>query len=189
MADTATEKKEVLAHIRWMVRLDMPKILAIENQSFEFPWSEEDFINCLRQRKIIGMSAEHDDRIVGFMIYKLAKTKICVLNFAVAEKMRRYKIGSQMANKLIAKLSVQRRTRVTLEISETNLVAQLFFRSLDFHAVSVLRDHYSSAPKSEDAYLMVRRIKPQESKIPETEFVQAEPNIFKRIAKAIHLVV
>ena len=33
--------------------------------SFEFPWSEEDFIRCLRQRNCIGMVAEHDEQVVG----------------------------------------------------------------------------------------------------------------------------
>jgi len=42
-----------------------------------------------------------------------------------------------------------------LEIRETNLSAQLFFRALGFRAVSVLRDFYEDTP--EDAYLMQYR--------------------------------
>ena len=79
------QKQEVRVHIRWMIRRDMPEVLAIEGESFEFPWLEEDFIRCLRQRNCIGMVAEHEDRVVGFMIYELHKTRIHVLNFAVAE--------------------------------------------------------------------------------------------------------
>ena len=78
------QKQEVRVHIRWMIRRDMPEVLAIEDESFEFPWLEEDFIRCLRQRNCIGMVAEHEDRVVGFMIYELHKTRIHVLNFAVA---------------------------------------------------------------------------------------------------------
>ena len=55
--------KEVCVHIRWMIRRDMPEVLDIENRSFEFSWTEEDFIRCLRQRNCIGMVAEHDDRV------------------------------------------------------------------------------------------------------------------------------
>ena len=53
-------------HIRWMIRRDMTEALAIEADSFEFPWCENDFLRCLRQRNCIGMVAEHNDRIVGF---------------------------------------------------------------------------------------------------------------------------
>ena len=60
MSVSRTEKEQVRVHIRWMIRRDMPEVLDIENQAFEFPWTEEDFIRCLRQRNCIGMVAELD---------------------------------------------------------------------------------------------------------------------------------
>ncbi len=148
---------EVNVHIRWMIRRDMPEVLEIEKTSFEFPWSEEDFIRCLRQRNCIGMVAEYDDRVVGFMIYELHKNQLHVLNFAVRPDVRRRGIGTQMVKKLKGKLSQQRRNRVMLEIRETNLAAQLFFRNTEFRAVSVLRDYYDDT--TEDAYVMQYRYK------------------------------
>jgi len=149
---SAKHKQQVRVHIRWMIRRDMPEVLDIEQNSFEFPWFEEDFIRCLRQRNCIGMVAEHGERVVGFMIYELHKTRLHILNFAVSENARHRSIGHQMADKLISKLSSQRRTRVTLEVRETNLQAQLFFKSVGFRATSVLRSFYEDSP--EDAYLM-----------------------------------
>ena len=166
------EEETMKVHIRWMIRRDMPEVLAIEAESFEFPWLEEDFIRCLRQRNCIGMVAEHDDRVVGFMIYELNKTRIHILNFATAADYRRQGVGSQMVAKLIGKLSAQRRTRIALEVRETNLAAQLFFRTAGFRAVSVLRDFYEDTP--EDAYAMQYR------------FRAAEPVVFQptnRIAR------
>ena len=148
-------KQEVCVHIRWMIRRDMPEVLAIENRSFEFPWSDEDFIRCLRQRNCIGMVAEYDERVVGFMIYELHKNRLHVLNFAVRPEFRRRGVGTAMMRKLIGKLSEQRRNRILLEIRETNLDAQIFFRECNFRAISVLRDFYEDNP--EDAYLMQYR--------------------------------
>jgi ribosomal-protein-alanine N-acetyltransferase len=146
------QKQEVGVHIRWMIRRDMAEVLDIENRSFEFPWSEEDFIRCLRQRNCIGMVAEYDEQVVGFMIYELHKNRLHILNFAVHPDFRRRHVGTSMVRKLIGKLSQQRRNRILLEIRETNLDAQLFFRDLDFRAISVLRDFYDDT--TEDAYLM-----------------------------------
>jgi [ribosomal protein S18]-alanine N-acetyltransferase len=145
-------KQEVCVHIRWMIRRDMPEVLDIEGQSFEFPWSEEDFIRCLRQRNCIGMVAEFEEQVVGFMIYELHKTRLHVLNFAVDPNFRRRAVGEAMMGKLVSKLSHQRRNRILLEVRETNLSAQLFFRNIGFRAVSVLRDFYDDT--TEDAYLM-----------------------------------
>ncbi len=152
----STDRKQcVQVHIRWMIRRDMPEVLQIEEQCFEFPWSEEDFIRCLRQRNCIGMVAEYDERVVGFMIYELHKSRLHILNFAVSPDCRRHAIGDQMIAKLISKLSSQRRNRIMLEVRETNLDAQLFFRTSGFRAISVLRDFYDDT--TEDAYLMQYR--------------------------------
>jgi ribosomal-protein-alanine N-acetyltransferase len=140
------------AHVRWMIRRDMPEVLDIENESFEFPWLEEDFIRCLQQRNCIGMVAEHDDQVVGFMIYELHKSRLHILNFSVSARYRRRGIGSQMVAKLVSKLSQQRRTRIVLEVRETNLPAQLFFQRNGFKAMTVLRGFYDDTP--EDAYVM-----------------------------------
>jgi ribosomal-protein-alanine N-acetyltransferase len=148
--------QELDVHIRWMIRRDMPEVLNIEQGSFEFPWSEEDFIRCLRQRNCIGMVAEHESRIVGFMIYELHKNQLHILNFAVRPDYRRRSVGRQMGSKLIGKLSQQRRNRITLEVRETNLAAQIFFRRLGFRATSVLRDFYDDT--TEDAYVMHYRL-------------------------------
>ncbi len=144
-------------HVRWMIRRDMPDVLAIEKSSFEFPWSEEDFIRCLRQRNCIGIVAEYDGQVVGFMLYELHKNRLHVLNFAVRCDIRRCGVGTAMVDKLITKLTEQRRTRILLEIRETNLPGQLFFRRVGFRAISVMRNFYEET--SEDAYVMQFRLR------------------------------
>lgn len=147
-----TKQSSLAVHIRWMIRRDMPAVLEAENRSFEFAWTEEDFIRCLRQRNCIGMVAEHNDKVAGFMIYELHKNRLHILNFAVHPDFRRQGLGNAMINKLLGKLSHERRNRIMLEVRETNLEAQLFFKSVGFRAISVLRDFYDDA--AEDAYLM-----------------------------------
>ena len=138
-------------YIRWMIRKDLEPVIDIENKVFEFPWKEEDFVRCLRQRHCIGMVAEFDDEILGYMIYELFKEKLHVYNFAVHPKAQRTGVGKCMVDKLKGKLSHQRRYSVNLEIRESNLAAQLFFRKMGFRATCVLKGFYDG----EDAYAMV----------------------------------
>jgi ribosomal-protein-alanine N-acetyltransferase len=130
----------------------MPEVLQTEQESFEFSWTEEDFLRCLRQRNCIGMVAEQGEKVIGFMIYELHKSKLHIMNFAVLPAYRRLGVGGQMAAKLISKLSSHRRTRITLAVRETNLSAQLFFRAQGFRAMRVLRAFYEDS--GEDAFLM-----------------------------------
>jgi ribosomal-protein-alanine N-acetyltransferase len=157
-SDVETKQPSVSVHIRWMIRRDMPAVLGIENRCFEFAWNEDDFIRCLRQRNCIGMVAEQDDQVVGFMIYELHKNRLHILNFAVHPDHRRQGVGHAMVSKLLGKLSHERRNRIMLEVRETNLDAQLFFKSIGFRAISVLRDFYDDTV--EDAYLMQYRYQP-----------------------------
>jgi ribosomal-protein-alanine N-acetyltransferase len=153
-------REELRVQIRWLIRRDMPEVLEIVGSSFEFSWSEEDFLSCLRQRNCIGMVAEHNNRIVGFMIYELHKARLRILNFAVCPEARRHGVGNQMVQRLVDKLSQQRRKEILLEVRETNLSAQMFFKKQGFRAVHVLRGHYDDT--TEDAYVMQFRLTAQE---------------------------
>lgn len=138
--------------IRWLIRRDMPEVLAIEKASVATPWVDDDFLCALRQRNCIGMVAEHGHQIVGFMIYELHKSRLHVLNFAVAADCRRMYVGQQMIDRLKDKLHQQRRNEIRLELREGNLTGQLFFRAMGFKAFAVEHGFYEDT--GETAYLM-----------------------------------
>lgn len=147
----------ISAHVRWMIRRDMPDVLRIEEESFgEYRWAEEDFLRALRQRHCIGMVAErkHSDDVLGFMLYMLETRSIHLLTIAVAPAARRQDVGRQMIAKLVGKLSLtsgHRRTSIRTQTRETNLGAQRFLRACQFLAVDVSRGFFEDS--GEDAYL------------------------------------
>lgn len=143
----------ITPHIRWLIRRDYGEVQAIENASFDQPWTEDDFTRAMRQRNCIGMVAEHDEIIVGYMIYELHKTRLHVLNFAVHPDWRRRGIGEAMLTTLIGKLCGERRHTIRLEVRETNLDAQVFFRDMGLRATGILRQWYGE----EDAFTMEYR--------------------------------
>jgi ribosomal-protein-alanine N-acetyltransferase len=150
------ESTELDIEIRWAIKRDTPTLLKIEADSFEDPWTEEELLRCQRQRNTIGMVAELDDDVVGFMIYELHKNRLHLASLAVDPQYRRRGIGRAMIRSLTGKIGLGSvRNRITLEVRESNLPAQLFFKSQGFRAVQVLRDFYENS--TEDAYLMQYR--------------------------------
>jgi ribosomal-protein-alanine N-acetyltransferase len=97
------------------------------------------------------MVCEHDDLVVGYMIYELHTRFLDLLSFAT--RYRRRGIGRQMIDKLKSKLTSQRRSQIRTIVRETNLPAQLFFKANGFLATEVLKNHYNE-DTSEDAYFM-----------------------------------
>jgi len=152
-------KEQLKVHIRVLVPSDMPLVQAIEDECHPFPWLTEDFKAAQQQRNCIGAVCEYqDNRVVGFMLYELEKSRIHVLKLVVAQNFRRHGIGQQMIDSLVDKIKTStRRTRIVLEVRETNLGAQLFLRQCGFKASSILRNHYKDTP--EDGYRMCNQIK------------------------------
>lgn len=143
-------------HIRWMIRRDLPEVLAIEEGCSTDPWGEEDFLRCLRTRNCIGMAAEQGERVVGFMVYVLHKRTLELVRFAVHPAERHRRVGTQMVNKMKGKLSSHRRTELSVDVRETQLGEQLFFRAQGFRAVAVRRAWYDDT--GEDAYALAYRL-------------------------------
>ena len=147
----ARKRQEVLVHIRWMQRRDWPEVLDIDKDGFDWTWVEEDVICCLRKKNCIGMAAEHEEEMAGFMVYELHKHRIQLLRLAVTPDYRRRGVGTQMVAKLKGKLSTQHRMSILVEVRESNLPGQLFFCDLGFRAVKVFREFFIE--NDEDAYL------------------------------------
>lgn len=137
-------------HIRWMVRRDMPEVMAIEREAFEFPWSESDFLQWLRSVRCIGLVAEHKKRVVGFVVYELHEQKIHLANIAVAKHIHRMGVGSKLCRKLIGTLTNRRRSRIFTTVRESNVAAQMFFAANGFRATGTIARLYDET--DEDAY-------------------------------------
>lgn len=144
-------------HIRWLIKRDMAEVMAIENACFEFPWTETDFIHCLRQKNCIGHVAEQGERVVGYSIYALHKHRVHLLSIAVHPAHRHLGVGREMVDKLVGKLGQKGRTHITTEVRERNLDAQLFFKRMGFEATDILRDYYDDS--EEDAYCFEYRVR------------------------------
>lgn len=136
--------------IRWMLRRDMYDIVDIERASFTSPWSVEEFVECLRKKNNIGIVAEHNKRVVSFLIYGLYDKYIEITNVATHPIYRNQGIATALITKIIDKLHPQRRTSIKINIAESNLSTQLFFQHLDFIAIDIL----SNTDNKEDMYCL-----------------------------------
>ena len=136
--------------IRWLVLKDVPEVLSLESRCFEFSWSENDFLVCLRQRNCIGMVAVVRDRVIGYMIYELHRNMLHVLTFATDPDYQRRGVGHALFDQLTNNITQQRRNCLRLDCRETNLAAQLFFKSQGCRCIEVLPHLYDDT--DEDAY-------------------------------------
>lgn len=133
------------ATIRWMILHDMPEVMAIEQASFAYPWSEAEFGEILTEPTCNGMVAVRSGRVAGYVIFRLNRNRIDILNLAVSPDARRTGIGRQMVEKLAGKLDALGRDMLAVEADENDLSGHLFLRAVGFRAVQVVhRGDYDS---------------------------------------------
>ena len=145
MSATMTETR---VHIRWMIRRDMPEVLAINPTNIE-----KDLWELLDRRNVVGMVAEHQEtgNVVGFMIYELCKTFLQVAHFCVKPELNGQGIGKRMVEKLQNKVNEKRRI-VRFNVPEHRVDIQLFLKAQGFFALQTLPGYFQDT--KEDAYVM-----------------------------------
>ena len=137
-------------YIRWMLKRDMARVLEIDS-AYGCELTEERYVSFLRRINSIGMVAEYRDKVVGFMVYELHKDRLDVLRLAVDSELQGCGIGSALIEKLISKLSIDRRSEIVFHVRESNINGQKFLKRRHFVA-SVEREYFDDGA---DAYKFV----------------------------------
>ena len=134
-------------NLRYASLKDIPKLVEIEKESFQYAWDKDDFKKTLSRSDTLGRVYTVDNAVVGYIIYELHETRIRVINVAVDYRYRRQGIGTLLMRHIMCK-----RAKTTFEVHERNMHGLCFLRELGFLAKKVLRDYYDSIEG--DAYLM-----------------------------------
>ncbi len=140
---------------------DLAAVAQLEAASYEFPWSEGIFRDCLRVGYICR-AIEVGTDIAGYGIMSIGAGEAHVLNVCVREEYR----GRGLARKLLLYLIDRARTagmyEAFLEVRPSNTTAARLYYSLGFEQVGVRRGYYQSATGREDAAVLRRLLSPDQ---------------------------
>lgn len=132
---------------------DVPAVHEIERLSFRTPWPAYAFEQELRSNRLARyLVARARDRIVGFAGIWLMVDEAHITTFSVHPEWRRQGIGRQLLLNL-AELSIAIGARcMTLEVRESNSVAQDLYRAFGFEMAGRRPGYYTD--DGEDALVM-----------------------------------
>lgn len=134
--------------IRYLIRKDMPRVLEIDSE-LGIEDNESEYLELLRKRNGIGMVAEVDGIVVGYVIYMLRKRSIEILHFAVDPHYSGRGIGRRIMDRMALKLTVLKRDFVTVSVNEYNVELQVFLKAVGFRCVNSERDFFDGADRLE----------------------------------------
>jgi ribosomal-protein-alanine N-acetyltransferase len=140
--------------VRAMRPEDRADVLRIEAASAPDAWTAQTFDYWLSKHHVSGHVLERGVERVGFFIVIRGVDHLRIANLAVAPAARRAGVGTRALQAIENIARARRLARVELEVRETNLAAQLLYRSNGYRAVAILRAHYGD----QDGYKMTKAV-------------------------------
>jgi ribosomal-protein-alanine N-acetyltransferase len=132
------------------------EIIAIERESYSFPWSENTFRQELTSpisQMLVGRTVrERERRVAGYAVYWKVADEIHLHNIAVRRDMRRRHVASRILGEAIRRARLEGARWITLEVRRSNLPAQKFYEKFGFSVRGVRPGYYTDT--REDALIM-----------------------------------
>ena len=129
---------------------DIAAVIAIENESYPFPWSEPIFRDCLR----VGYTCrvlEDRDGLCGYGILSMGAGEAHVLNICVDPSLRGCGAGRRLLYWLLHRARAAGNEAVFLEVRPSNPHAVRLYESAGFEQVGLRRGYYQAEHGREDA--------------------------------------
>lgn len=136
---------------------DLDDVMRIERLSYPTPWRRETFRREITQNRgsfyVVAKAHLPDGvRNVGYAGLWLIADEAHITTVAVDPEFRGLKIGERLLLSLLQRAIREGATRATLEVRESNLVAQKLYVKYHFDAVGMRRGYYSDT--GENAIIM-----------------------------------
>lgn len=150
-------------NIRAMERSDVAEVLRIEHASYQIPWTEQIFRDCLKVGYFC-LVMEGDDGLLGYTIFSSAAGESHILNLCVDPGQRGHGFAQALLSQAIATVIVTGAKVMFLEVRVSNTIAIALYEKIGFIETGRREDYYNAVPKNakqsnrEDALLMAKEL-------------------------------
>jgi ribosomal-protein-alanine N-acetyltransferase len=146
--------------IRPMAESDVSDVIAIERGSYQFPWSEGIFRDCLRVGYVCRV-VTINETIIGYGVMSVGAGEAHILNLCIGEMYRCRGVGKQLLTYLIERGTAAGMSEAFLEVRPSNTSAIRLYLSIGFEQVGMRRGYYQAAAGREDAAVLKLALRPR----------------------------
>lgn len=140
--------------IRPLVSTDIDEVLAVEQASHPFPWTEGILNDCLKVGYPSWVVVENG-ATVGYAMMSLAVGECHILNLCVLPTVRRKGYGKRLMETLLSYAKARGADIAFLEVRASNIPALNLYRQLGFNEMGIRKNYYPAAnDKREDAIML-----------------------------------
>ena len=139
--------------IRPMTEADVAEVFAVERASYQFPWSEGIFRDCLRVGYVCRVLAL-GSQVVGYGVMSVGAGEAHILNLCVADDYRCRGLGRRMLTYLLERGGAAGMSEAFLEVRPSNTAAIRLYQAIGFEQVGMRRGYYQAVGGREDAAVL-----------------------------------
>lgn len=141
--------------LRVMRGADLPRVLAIEQAVYGFPWTHGNFADSLAAGHLCELRVDADDSLIGYYVAMPGVDEMHLLNLAVAPAWQRRGHALQLLEALRRRCEELRLPTLWLEVRASNAHARRIYLRHGFVEVGLRRGYYPAArAQREDAVVM-----------------------------------
>lgn len=142
--------------LRPIVPADLDALVALERASFADHWTAEQLTSAMGWREALGLVAEDDAGVAGYLLGRVVVDHGEILSLAVLPERRRAGIGRQLLGEALDLMAARGVTVAWLEVRVSNAAARALYRGAGFAESGLRRDYYRHP--TEDALVLRREI-------------------------------
>jgi [ribosomal protein S18]-alanine N-acetyltransferase len=143
--------------VRPMREADVAEVIGIERASYQFPWTEGIFHDCLRVGYLCRVAVQ-SRTIIGYAVMSMGAGEAHILNLCVLETVRRAGVGRGLIRYLLEKAEGAGMAEAFLEVRPSNAIAMVLYRSMGFEQIGTRRGYYQAVGGREDAAVLRLRL-------------------------------
>lgn len=137
---------------RPMALVDVPSVAAVERGSYQFPWSEGVFRDCIRVGYLCRV-VESAGEVAGYGIMSYGAGEAHILNVCIRQDLRGMGVGRRLMEFLLERARAAEMLDVFLEVRPSNPTAIRLYEALGFTRVGVRKAYYQASGGREDAWV------------------------------------
>lgn len=132
-----------MVEIRRMQKEDVPAVMVIELECFAVPWRESAYLTEISNHSAYYIVACIDGEIVGYGGMWVIMDESHITTLGVSKAHRGQKIGERVLVALLEEARRHNARRATLEVRESNTIAQNLYRKYGFQPAAIRRAYYT----------------------------------------------
>lgn len=126
--------------VRSCINADLDEVTHIELRSSDYPLEYDDFKSSLSNKSFVGLVADCDDKILGYLLYSKKGGTYQLVSMAVHPEFRRQGVATAMLKGLLVRTSGLYPIEVV--VSDRNLPFHCLLRKIGFVATKVISDYF-----------------------------------------------